>query len=448
MAGIQKPIISGGRRQMSYTKLSRVNSGKSDHSPRGVAGLTLGVAALALVLSACSSSRYVDVRIAEANAEADRKIESLESEVERLQEQARRLETQTAEAAQSATEALQRAQEAGVLAKGRVVFEQSYASQDITFASGSTTLSADARAILDDLAAKLTSEETLYLEIQGHADDQESAPDALAHRRAETVRRYLRSSHGIPLSAMNVISYGDQSPVASNKSARGRGQNRRVSVIVLEGVGGLDFRASRAPLFPWPPPMASGTHQIPMAMLSRRAGVTTLGDVAARLQTALERAGYSQGSFFAVPGGFALVTRLEHINSDGSVKPASERWLPADSRPLEDFTLSSYIRALFQARRGYYRVMAFIVTPLDFAQAPISLSPAAAKEWVSTGSTGVPPSVRNITLKPATHRCTALIYEFQREADDDPIVPLIPSQVLPRIHLEKAGILAALTQAD
>jgi len=51
--------------------------------------------------------------------------------------------------------------------------------------------------------------------------------------RAEAVKRYLFEQHQIPLHRMNVISYGKEKPVASNKTREGRAMNRRVVIRVL-----------------------------------------------------------------------------------------------------------------------------------------------------------------------------------------------------------------------
>ncbi len=56
----------------------------------------------------------------------------------------------------------------------------------------------------------------------------------LGEKRAEAVRNYLNMKDGIPLHAMNIISYGETQPVADNSTRDGRAQNRRVVVKVLE----------------------------------------------------------------------------------------------------------------------------------------------------------------------------------------------------------------------
>ena len=47
------------------------------------------------------------------------------------------------------------------------------------------------------------------------------------------MKRYLYEQHQIPLHKMNVISYGEDKPVAPNKTKAGRAQNRRVVIKVL-----------------------------------------------------------------------------------------------------------------------------------------------------------------------------------------------------------------------
>jgi outer membrane protein OmpA-like peptidoglycan-associated protein len=47
------------------------------------------------------------------------------------------------------------------------------------------------------------------------------------------VKRYLYEQHQVPLHKMNVISYGEERPVAPNTTKAGRAQNRRVVIKVL-----------------------------------------------------------------------------------------------------------------------------------------------------------------------------------------------------------------------
>jgi len=208
-------------------------------------GVVFGiVSAVALLLSACATTKDVDKKVGEASAKTDKKLESIEAQLEDMQEKQKttgdKVEEQgkqIEQLGQSAADALKRAQEAGVLAKGKVVFQQSFSEDRVRFKVNSYELAKDAKGALDEFAAKVKAlDKGVYLEIQGHTDDTGSAEynDMLGQQRAEAVRRYLARQHQLPLGRMSTISYGDTLPVAPNKTARGRSQNRRVVIVVLE----------------------------------------------------------------------------------------------------------------------------------------------------------------------------------------------------------------------
>ncbi|MDL2719054.1 MAG: OmpA family protein [Acidobacteriota bacterium] len=206
--------------------------------------LAAAIAVTSLSLAGCATTTDVDKKIADAQAKTDKKIESVETQVEDLQvnqkttagkldEQGKQIE----QISQSAKEALQRAQEAGVLAKGKILFQQSFSEDRVRFKVNSFELTKDAKVALDEFAAKIKGlDKGVYLEIQGHTDDTGGADynDQLGQQRAEAVRRYLARDHKLPLGRISTISYGDTQPVQTNKSAKGRAQNRRVVIVVLE----------------------------------------------------------------------------------------------------------------------------------------------------------------------------------------------------------------------
>jgi peptidoglycan-associated lipoprotein len=206
--------------------------------------LSLFVAVLGLSLAGCATTTDVDKKIADAQSKTDKKIESVESQVEGLQEKQKATEgrvddqgRQIEQISQSAKEALQRAQEAGVLAKGKIVFQQSFSEDRVRFKVNSFELTKDAKTALDEFALKIKGlDKGVYLEIQGHTDDTGGSDynDQLGQQRAEAVRRYLAREHKLPLGRISTISYGDTQPVETNKTAKGRAQNRRVVIVVLE----------------------------------------------------------------------------------------------------------------------------------------------------------------------------------------------------------------------
>ena len=206
--------------------------------------LAAAVAVATMALTGCATTSDVDKRIAEVQSKTDKKIESVETQVEELQEQQKATDgkvdeqgKQIEQLGQSAAEALKRAQEAGVLAKGKVVFQQSFTEDRIRFKTASYELTKDAKGALDEFAGKVKEVgKGVYLEIQGHTDDtgDSSFNDMLGQQRAEAVRRYLSREHKLPLGRMSTISYGDTLPIEANKTAKGRSKNRRVVIVVLE----------------------------------------------------------------------------------------------------------------------------------------------------------------------------------------------------------------------
>ena len=207
----------------------------------------VSLTAVTLALGACASNRDVDRKIAEAQAQSSKKIESVETQVEDLQQKQKATDThlsqndaQIAQLSQEAKDALKRAEDAGVLAKlakGKVAFQQTFNEDRVRFKIGKYDLDKKAQAALDEFAGKVKGlNEQYYVEIQGHTDDTggKKGNDELGQRRADEVRRYLSRSASLPLNRMSTISYGDTLPVSSNKTKKGRAENRRVVLVVLE----------------------------------------------------------------------------------------------------------------------------------------------------------------------------------------------------------------------
>ena len=204
----------------------------------------VGVTVLVTGAFGCATTSQVDQKIAAATAKTDQKIETVETQVEDLQTKQKATEvkvdqqgTEIAKVSQSAQEALKRAQEAGILAKGKIVFEQTFSEDRIKFRTGSAELNADAKAALDEFAAKVKDlKRPVWMEIQGHTDSTGTAEinDALGEKRAEAVRRYLARKHQLPIQRMATISYGDTLPADPGKGSKARAANRRVVLVVLE----------------------------------------------------------------------------------------------------------------------------------------------------------------------------------------------------------------------
>ncbi|QQR72042.1 MAG: OmpA family protein [Holophagales bacterium] len=194
---------------------------------------------LALGTVGCATKEYVSGEVQTVN----RRVDTVQTQVEDAQTQLKQHDErlsanaqETQKASKTAQEALDRALAAGKLAEGKFLYETVLSDDKIRFGFNKTELADAAKVALDELAAKLKGEnKPVYVEIQGHTDSigSDDYNYKLGESRAEAVRRYL-SLKGMPLHRMSVISYGETSPVADNKTREGRDQNRRVVLVVLQ----------------------------------------------------------------------------------------------------------------------------------------------------------------------------------------------------------------------
>jgi hypothetical protein len=194
------------------------------------------------------------------------------------------------------------------------------------------------------------------------------------------------------------------------------------------------------PTFPWPPPRPTTRAVLERALLA--ADAATLGEVAERLTAALGRAGYAEHSFYAVPGGFALATRLEQIEFDGTPIPEPARWSMAFP-PRERFSLADYIRALFTAPEAHYRVIVFVVTDRPFRASDETVGPDEALAWIGAGLDRLPDPIGRNRFGPQ-HAGTALIYQFRKIGHEREPIPNPDGAAAAAHQLERSRILTEL----
>jgi OOP family OmpA-OmpF porin len=101
----------------------------------------------------------------------------------------------------------------------------------VNFELGKAVLLPISKDILQDVARSLVANPEVRVEVGGHTDS--TGPRALNERlsleRAEAVKAYL-VENGVAADRMEVHGYASTQPVASNKTASGRAQNRRVEL--------------------------------------------------------------------------------------------------------------------------------------------------------------------------------------------------------------------------
>jgi len=106
--------------------------------------------------------------------------------------------------------------------------------RDVFFETDSAELTPAARRDLARLATYVREHPDRNVVIEGHTDSQGSDAynDELSLRRAESVRSYL-AQQGVDAARLVAQGYGERHPIASNGSADGRQQNRRVEMLVM-----------------------------------------------------------------------------------------------------------------------------------------------------------------------------------------------------------------------
>ncbi len=108
-------------------------------------------------------------------------------------------------------------------------------TDEIHFEPGSARLTNIAKAILDDVALRMKQEPSSTAVVIGYTDNRENtgANTDLDRRRAEAVRDYLVSRHGIDASRIEVEGRNGREPIADNSTAEGRLRNRRVVIRLM-----------------------------------------------------------------------------------------------------------------------------------------------------------------------------------------------------------------------
>ena len=127
------------------------------------------------------------------------------------------------------------------IVRGRMVVEL---AENILFDSGSAELKKEGQAALTEVASVLASIQDRDFQIAGHTDNipikSAKFPSNwhLSTARALTVGTFL-ASHGVPPVRLSAAGYADTQPAASNDTAEGRQQNRRIEIVLMPNLDEL-----------------------------------------------------------------------------------------------------------------------------------------------------------------------------------------------------------------
>ena len=209
---------------------------------------------------ACATKKFVRTEVGTVNSKVDTLSGTVEQTQSRIQQDEARIGQvdQKAEAAGKSAEAAQNSANqaataarqvdtkvdkvaadinANIAAGRKLVYEVTLSEDQGNFKFNKSDLPDEAKARLDAVVGQLKGQagKDIYIEIEGHTDNvggKETNYD-IGMKRAEAVKEYLYTQHQIPLHKINVISYGEDKPVAPNNTRAGRAMNRRVVVRVL-----------------------------------------------------------------------------------------------------------------------------------------------------------------------------------------------------------------------
>src|SRR5215467_5021515 len=207
-----------------------------------------------------------DLRSAQALEQTDKlaadnaeRLEAAEAAARAAAEEAKRMQGQIAENTALANEARAKAEAAqatadqafkdAALANNRINGLDEYETIKmipVLFKVNSSVLDAAAKKAIDEAAAWAKEEKAKgnangwLVQVVGFADTsgKTARNRALSEKRANAVIQYLVLKHGLDLRRLvQPFGYGENNPVADNKTAAGRAQNRRVEIKVLQNKG-------------------------------------------------------------------------------------------------------------------------------------------------------------------------------------------------------------------
>ena len=221
--------------------------------------MAFALAVSVTALPACASKKFVRTSVGEVNSKVDsvgKTVEETQSRTKANEERIGQVDQKAEAAAKSASSAGSAASAAAAAAKAaddkaaaaqksvaaveaaskRLILEVTLSEDQGNFDRAKADLPEAARSRIDQLMNQVKGDaKSVFIEIEGHTDNTGSSEfnDQLGLERAESVKRYIYEQHQIPLHRINVITYGENKPVAPNNTRDGRAQNRRVVVKVL-----------------------------------------------------------------------------------------------------------------------------------------------------------------------------------------------------------------------
>ena len=200
-----------------------------------------------------------------------------------------------------------------------------------------------------------------------------------------------------------------------------------------------DYWGWDLPAFPWPPPEPSTFDRIPFSSIIGHEQNVTMKELTDMLILILDKAGYYDATFYGLPDGVVLVTRLESMQEDGYPSLEARRWIEL---PTGLFPFPKILEPWVEKESGLYRTIVFIISREDPSwnvEKPITS--VEASDLVRFGRVYLTKDLEKIELKD-DYRLTAYIYMFKHEKGENVLDPLPVGssdvEVPARLQLERS----------
>ena len=187
-----------------------------------------------MILTGAFEFRNVEQAMMQARQAAEAQAQQAQLQAQQAKDAAAAADRERAELRDRLRQQLNTVLETRETARGLIVNVS-----DVLFDTAKATLKPGAREKLARVAGILLAQPGINISVEGHTDSvgSDSYNQSLSERRAASVRDYLVSS-GIASGAVATAGFGESRPVATNGTAAGRQQNRRVELVVTGDVIG------------------------------------------------------------------------------------------------------------------------------------------------------------------------------------------------------------------